>query len=180
MRAIADAISSVKPSPSRPWQSRIVLGIWAAKFLPLCSRYLPGYSVSHIGFSIAYASHFFAVPNISFNMYQAALMLPWGRAFIRKAQRDRRPVYAWTVNEERRMRWGIRQGIDGVITDDPKLFLEVRRGWHEGVKDDVGMLVWLDVLRANFFVMIFALFLRIRHGSPKKPLVRAKMGSGGK
>ncbi|KAF2452125.1 tubulin-domain-containing protein [Karstenula rhodostoma CBS 690.94] len=179
MRAIADAIDSVTPSPTRPWQSRIVLGIWAAKFLPLCSRYLPNFSVSHIGFSIAYASYFFAVPNVSFNMYQAALMLPWGRAFVRKAQRDRRPVYAWTVNEERRMRWDIRHGIDGVVTDDPKLFLEVRRGWHEGMKENFGLLMWLDVLRANLFVMIFAGFLRMKHGSPKKPLVRVKAGSGG-
>ncbi|KAL5406853.1 hypothetical protein PMIN03_007550 [Paraphaeosphaeria minitans] len=179
MRAIADAVGSVKPSPTRPWQSRNVLGIWAANSLPLCSRYLPNFSISHIGFSIAYASHFFAVPNVSFNMYQATLMLPWGRAFIRKAQRDRRPVYAWTVNEERRMRWDIGHGIDGVVTDDPKLFLEVRRGWHEGMKEDFGLLMWLDVLRANFFVMIFAGFFRMKHGSPKKPLVRANMESGG-
>jgi tubulin gamma len=178
MRAIADAINSVTPSPTRPWRSRIVLGIWAAKFLRLCSSYLPNFSVSHIGFSITYASHFFAVPNVSFNMYQAALMLPWGRAFVRKAQRDKRPVYAWTVNEERRMRWDIRHGIDGVVTDDPKLFLEVRRGWHEGMKESVGLLMWLDVLRANLFVMIFGGFLRMKHGSPKKPLVRAKVESG--
>ncbi|KAL1592851.1 gamma-tubulin [Paraconiothyrium brasiliense] len=179
MRAIADAIGSVTPSPTRPWQSRIVLGIWAAKYLPLCSRYLPSFPVSHIGFSIAYASHFFAVPNVSFNMYQAALMLPWGRAFIRKAQRDRRPVYAWTVNEERRMRWDIRHGIDGVVTDDPKLFLDVRNTWHEGMKENFGLLMWLDVLRANLFVMIFAVFLRLKHGSPKKPLVRQKVESVG-
>lgn len=118
------------------------------------------------------------VPNVSFNMYQAALMLPWGRAFVRKAQSDGRPVYAWTVNEERRMRWDIRHGLDGVVTDDPKLFVEVRKGWHEGMKNDIGLWMWLDVLRANLFVMIFSLFLRLRHGSPHKPLVRAKVESG--
>ena len=120
------------------------------------------------------------VSNVGFNMYQASLMLPWGQAFVRKAQNDGRPVYAWTVNEERRMRWDIRHGLDGVITDDPKLFLEVREGWHEGVKEDLNMRMWLDVLRANFFVMIFAVFLRLRHGSPRKPLVRVKLENGGK
>lgn len=78
------------------------------------------------------ASYFFTVPNVSFNMNQAVLMPPWGKAFIRRAQHDGRPVYAWTVNDARRMRWDIQQGLDGVITDDPELFLEVRRGWHEG------------------------------------------------
>ncbi|EOA90461.1 uncharacterized protein SETTUDRAFT_45648 [Exserohilum turcica Et28A] len=159
MRLIGDTIRSAPPSPSRPWSSRIVLGCWAAKYLPLCARYLPGFPVSHIGFSTLIASYFFTVPNVSFNMAQAILMTPWGRLFIRKAQSDGRPVYAWTVNEESKMRWDIRQGLDGVVTDDPKLFLEVRNSWHEGTKDGVTVLAWLDVLRINLFCLIYtALF----------------------
>ena len=76
------------------------------------------------------------------------------------------------------MRWDIRHGIDGVVTDDPKLFLEVRRGWHEEMRDGLGMWNWLDILGANLFVLIFAVFLRVRHGNPKSPLVRAKAESG--
>ncbi|KAF2822196.1 tubulin nucleotide-binding domain-like protein [Ophiobolus disseminans] len=97
MRLISETIHSVPPSPTRPWQNRIVLGCWAAKYLPLCSRYLPGFSISHIGFSTLVASFFFTVPNISFNMAQAVLMTPWGRAFIRKAQCDGRPVEIITL-----------------------------------------------------------------------------------
>ncbi len=37
----------------------------------------------------------------------------------------------WTVNEEQWMEWSIRKGVDGVITDDPKLFLEVCQRWEE-------------------------------------------------
>ncbi|KAF3049267.1 gamma-tubulin [Didymella keratinophila] len=62
---------------------------------------------------------------ISETIHSAVLMPPWGKAFIRKAQRDGRPVYAWTVNDARRMRWDIQQGLDAVITDDPELFLEL-------------------------------------------------------
>ncbi|KAH6625443.1 Tubulin/FtsZ, GTPase domain-containing protein [Boeremia exigua] len=97
MRLISETIRSVPPSPAKPWQSRIVLGCWAAKYLPLCSHYLPGFSVSHIGFSVLVASYFFTVPNVSFNMNQAVLMPPWGKAFIRKAQRDGRPVEIITL-----------------------------------------------------------------------------------
>jgi hypothetical protein len=164
MRLIGETVRSVAPSPSRPWQSRIVLGCWAAKYLPLCSHYLPGFAVSHIGFSILVASYFFKVPNIGFNMAQAVLMPPWGRAFMRKAQRDGRAVYAWTVNDERRMRWDLRQGIDGVVTDNPELFLEVRRGWHEGVKDGLGVWDWLDVVRVNVFAFIFSGLFWIMYG----------------
>jgi hypothetical protein len=164
MRLIGETIRSVPPSASRPWQSRIVLGCWAAKYLPLCSHYLPGFSVSHIGFSILVASYFFTVPNVSFNMAQAVLMPPWGKSFIRKAQRDGRPVYAWTVNDERRMRWDIRQGVDGVVTDNPELFLEVRREWQEGVRDGLGVWDWLDVLRINVFAFIFSGLFWIMYG----------------
>ncbi|KAF2686994.1 tubulin-domain-containing protein [Lentithecium fluviatile CBS 122367] len=162
MRLIASTIRSVAPSPTRPWQSRVVLGCWAAKYLPLCSRYLPNFPVSHIGFSILYASHFFSVPNVSFNMLQAVLMTPWGRVFVRKAQCDKRPVFAWTVNEERRMRWDIRHGLDGVITDDPKLFLDVRRGWHEGMREGFGLMMWLDVLRINLFALVFGVIFQMK------------------
>ncbi|KAH7132346.1 Tubulin/FtsZ, GTPase domain-containing protein [Dendryphion nanum] len=103
IRLIGETLRSVRPSARRPWTSRVVLGVWAAKYLPLCSRYLPGFSLSHIGFSTLYASQFFSVPNVSFNMLQGVLMTPWGRAFIRKAQCDQRPVFAWTVNEERQI-----------------------------------------------------------------------------
>ncbi|KAJ4404653.1 hypothetical protein N0V91_005803 [Didymella pomorum] len=161
MRLISETIRSVRPSPSRPWQSRIVLGCWAAKYLPLCAHYLPGFSVSHIGFSVLVASYFFTVPNVSFNMNQAVLMLPWGKAFIRKAQRDGRPVYAWTVNDARRMRWDIQQGLDGVITDDPELFLEVRRGWHEGTKHGLRTWDWLDIMRVNFFALIYSVLFQL-------------------
>lgn len=174
MRLIGDTVASVQPSPSRPWQSRIVLGCWAAKYLPLCSRYLPGFPISHIGFSTLIASYFFTVPNVSFNMAQAILMNPWGRLFIRKAQNDGRPVYAWTVNEESRMRWDIRHGLDGVVTDDPKLFLEVRKSWHEGMKDGVTVLTWLDVWRMNFFCLIYTVLFQCMFGFQGKSLVRMR------
>lgn len=175
MRLIASTIRSVRPSPTRPWSSRIVLGCWAAKYLPLCSNYLPGFPISHIGFSILYASHFFSVPNVSFNMLQGVLMTPWGRAFIRKAHCDKRPVFAWTVNEERRMRWDIRNGLDGVITDDPKLFLDVRRRWHEGVSDGFALTMWLDVLRINLFALVFGVLFQMKFGLREGTLVRPRI-----
>jgi hypothetical protein len=164
MRLIGDTIRSVPPSPTRPWQDRIVLGVWAAKYLPLCSRYIPGFPVSHIGFSTLIASYFFTVTNISFNMAQLVLMTPWGGAFVRKAHRDKRAVYAWTVNDEARMRWDIRQGLDGVVTDDPKLFLEVRNSWHEGTKDGLRIMDALDIVRVNFFTMIYTLLFWVMFG----------------
>ncbi|KAL9632586.1 MAG: hypothetical protein Q9164_005227, partial [Protoblastenia rupestris] len=126
IRLISSTIASTAPSPRRAWNKRIVLGCWAAKFIPLCAHYLPTYPITHIGFSIPYARQFLTIPNISFNMLQKSLIAPIiGPRFLKDAKAKGRPVYDWTVNDESMMRWSIKQGLDGVITDDPKRFLEV-------------------------------------------------------
>jgi tubulin gamma len=71
------------------------------------------------------------------------------------------------------MRWSIKQGLDGVITDDPKLFLEVRRNWHEGMREGFNILMWLDVLRINFLALIFGWLFMMKFGaSDTKQLVQ--------
>ena len=37
-------------------------------------------------------------------------------------------VNAWTVNDEKTMRWFKKQGVDGIITDNPKLASSIRDG----------------------------------------------------
>lgn len=132
MRLIATTIQQVPPTPTtKPWNQRIVLGCWAAKYIPLCQKYLPTYPITHIGFSIPYARKFLTptFPNVSFNMLQKILVGPFGASFLRDAKKEGRPVFTWTVNEVGWMRWCIGREVDGVITDDPRLFLEVCEGW---------------------------------------------------
>ncbi|RMZ76289.1 hypothetical protein DV737_g4913, partial [Chaetothyriales sp. CBS 132003] len=129
MRLIAQVINSVPPSPARPWSDRILLGIWIPKFLPLCVKYSPGFPTVHIGASTSYARQFFSVPNVSFNMLQKALVGPLGACFIRDVKKDGRLIYDWTVNDVNSMKWSIQRELDGVITDNPKLFNEVCKNW---------------------------------------------------
>lgn len=72
------------------------------------------------------------------------------------------------------MRWDIRHGLDGVVTDDPKLFVQVRDSWHEGVKDGVSVMAWLDVLRVNFFCLIYTFLFQLKFGFQDKSLVKMK------
>ncbi|KFY64419.1 hypothetical protein V497_01705 [Pseudogymnoascus sp. VKM F-4516 (FW-969)] len=129
MRLISETIAEA--TPSTPWNERIVLGCWAAKFLPICSHYLPGFPITHIGFSISYARQFLKVPNVSFNMLQKIMVGPWGDRFLAECKALNRPVFLWTVNEEKWMKWCINKGVDGVITDDPKKYLEIADGHDE-------------------------------------------------
>lgn len=170
MRLIGSTLENTSPSPSNPWSQRIVLGIWAAKFLPLCIEYLPSYAISNIGFSIPYARQFLHVPNMSFNILQKALMGPRGSKFIRDVKEKRRPLYVWTVNEEYFMRWSISKGVDGVITDDPKRFLEVCDAWEKGDRK-LGSMTWLQLALAvwfNFMIMVFGAIFRWSFGGGRK------------
>ena len=170
MRLIASAIASVPPSPSAQWNQRIVLGCWAAKFLPLCAQYLPTYSITHIGFSIPYARGFLSVPNVSFNTLQASLAGPFGSTYMRELKTKKRPLLVWTVNNDWFMRWSIDRGLDGVITDDPKRFLEVVEEWECG-KRDVGRLTWPQwgwLMWQNFMVVMFGLIFQWKFGGSRQ------------
>jgi glycerophosphoryl diester phosphodiesterase len=171
MRLIAATIASVPPSPNRPWKNRIVLGIWAPKYLSLCEDYLPGFPVSHIGFSTSYARQFFSVPNISFNMLHQVLHGPIGGAFIRKAKKLNREIFAWTVNDGNHMRWCIRKELDGVITDDPKKFLEVCKDYEEEPaekdvksKEKYHAKDWVHILRIQILVAVFVMYFQFKYG----------------
>jgi len=163
MRLIAETIDQVPPSPGRPWHERLVLGIWATKYVALCNKYSPGFPISHIGFSTTYAEQFFAVPNVSFNILQSTLMGPFGSAFIRKAKRLNRPVFAWTVNEEKKMQWVIHKGLDGNIGDDPKKFLEACEKW-QGQRPKFQFKELFAIFRLQCFVLFFTMYVRWKFG----------------
>ena len=131
-----------------------------AALMEAASETLPAFPLAHIGYSLSYARHFLPVPGLSFNMAQAALLAPLrGRAFMRALRARGRSLFVWTVNTERGMEWCIRQNtslptpkksqtqdqnaaanaatllgprlVDGVITDDPKLYLAVCRRFED-------------------------------------------------
>lgn len=164
MRLIARTLSEVDPG-SNIWKKRVVLGIWAAKYLPLCVHYLPEYPVAYIGFSTFYARQFLKVPNVGFNMFQKTLLGPIGARFIRDVQKADRALYLWTVNEVNMMKWSIQKGVDGVITDDPETFNEVCDNWTDTQKRVHP--TWKQWAYTFWLYIIMALFsIPLRHRLP--------------
>ncbi|TAQ84686.1 hypothetical protein B7494_g6991 [Chlorociboria aeruginascens] len=161
MRLIASTLAEVKPT--KPWNERVVLGCWAAKYVPLCTKYLPDYPITHIGFSISYARQFLKVPNVSFNMLQQMMIGPFGDSFLRDVKEANRSIFLWTVNEEKWMKWSIQKEVDGVITDDPKLYLEVCDK-YKGEKVRVPLRSWATVIWMNVLAVFFSLLFRYRYG----------------
>ncbi|KAI0143942.1 PLC-like phosphodiesterase [Hypoxylon sp. NC0597] len=125
VRRTAETISSVPGI--RPWKERILPCCWSAQYVKLSKKYLPGFPLAHVGFSGIYARALAAcVPDLSVSMRNYMLAMPiTGSCFIRDMKRSGHPIHVWTVNDEDWMEWSIRKELDGVITDDPKLFLEV-------------------------------------------------------
>lgn len=181
MRLIAETIDEVCPSRSA-WDKRILLGCWTvcfrmdtssarlqmeqAKYLPPCYQNLPGFPITHIGYSISHARQFLKIPNISFNMLQVALMGPGGRSFLRDAKAASRPVMVWTVNSKPMMRWSIRHEMDGVITDDPKKFLDVCDGYDEcDGAEQLPLKTYANILWINFLLIFFSVVFTLRHRS---------------
>ncbi|KAI0833189.1 PLC-like phosphodiesterase [Hypoxylon sp. FL0890] len=125
VRRTAETLSSMPAI--RPWKERILPCCWTALHVKLSKKYLPGFPIAHVGFSGIYARAVAArVPGLSVSMLRFMLAVPIvGSRFIRDMKRSGHPIHVWTVNDEDWMEWSIRKELDGVITDDPKLFLEV-------------------------------------------------------
>ncbi|KAF4477237.1 glycerophosphoryl diester phosphodiesterase [Fusarium agapanthi] len=139
MAAIARDLDGVQAPV--PWDQRIILGCWNASFLQAARSQLPTYPLAHISTSLLYSHHFLRVPNLGFNLNHKTLIGPSGRLFLRELGKTDKLLMTWTVNEPRHMEWCIRQNlchprrrnektegpalIDGVITDNPRLYLEI-------------------------------------------------------
>lgn len=164
MRLIAVDLAGIKPT--KPWDQRVVLGCWAAKYLPLYSKYLPNYPIVHIGFNTTYARQFLAVPNVGFNMLFNNMVGPFSNAFLRRLKEAKRSIYLWTVNEEMWMEWSIEKEVDVVITDDPKKFLKVCDDYDgaESHSLDLPLRSWKFLIWLNIKCMGYGILYMYRYG----------------
>lgn len=103
-------------------------------------------------------------------MIQKIMVGPWGDQFLAECKALNRPVFLWTVNEEKWMKWSISKGVDGVITDDPKKYLEVADGYDEKEPlDRVSLRDYHDLAWVNLLVSLFGFLFRLRFGYSIKP-----------
>jgi len=61
------------------------------------------------------------------------------------------------------MKWSIHKEVDGIITDDPKKYLEVCKD-YEGEPVCLPLRMWGSVIWVNILAFIFSLFFRSRYG----------------
>lgn len=75
-------------------------------------------------------------------------------------------MFVWTVNEEQWMRWSIKKGVDGVVTDDPKKYLDVCEEYDSANPKNVafGIKDWMLIIWFNLLAMLFSWLFRYRYG----------------
>ncbi|KAL8995157.1 MAG: hypothetical protein Q9169_005066 [Polycauliona sp. 2 TL-2023] len=151
-----------------------------AKLFPLAARYFPDYPITNISFSPSYSRQFLRLPNVSFNILELSLFGLGGSRFVRDAKAAGRPLFFWTVNDDDHMRWSIKRGADGVITDDPKRFLEVCEEWEHGKRDThFSRKQWYQLIWINLMIFIFGCifwwkFGALPGGKVKRPPAKPK------
>lgn len=165
MRLIASTLSSTPSQPSAPWKQRIVLGLWAAKYLPPAQEHLPGFPMMHIAFSTTYARQFFEVDNVGFNMMFYALLMPGGKSFLRDAQQVyHRKMLSWTINSEENMKWCIRRGLDGVVTDEVEKYLALAENFDDDEESEPWVPVALSTMWAAMKSYVWVRVLLVFYG----------------
>lgn len=99
-------------------------------------------------------------------MLRQILVGPGGSKFMADAKAAERSMLVWTVNEEQWMRWCIKNKIDGVISDDPKKYLELCEKYDSaGSKEPgFGLKDWALIIWFNLLAMLFSWLFRYRYG----------------
>lgn len=95
-------------------------------------------------------------------MLQKSMVGPCGNAFLRDLKVADRLIFFWTVNEEVWMKASIRKKVDGVITDDPKKFLEVCKN-YDGDRVRLPLKSIASVIWITMFAAVFSLLFRFRY-----------------
>lgn len=99
-------------------------------------------------------------------MFQTLIIGPRGNALLQEVKKKKpdRSILLWTVNEESWMKWSIRQEVDGVITDDPKKYLEVCKSYNKLEKLRHSWESWKAIFWMHMMALVFGLAFRLKHG----------------
>jgi glycerophosphoryl diester phosphodiesterase len=119
-------IITAQPEWETALAPRILLGLWHPKFIAPAKQWLPFISLSHIGGSIDFARTYFWSSCESFSLEFACLCTPEGQKFTKECQKAGKKVMVWTVNKKEEMIEAVSWGVDAILTDVTKVWLDLR------------------------------------------------------
>ncbi|KAA1466524.1 PLC-like phosphodiesterase [Dentipellis sp. KUC8613] len=120
------AIISAQPDWEKKLAPRIILGLWHPRFLAPAEKYLPYCTRSHIGGSPLVARKYFWDSCDAFSMWFPSLSTVEGEKFRKECKASGKKLMVWTVNEPAQMMEAVRWGVDAILTDVTKTWLDMR------------------------------------------------------
>ncbi|KZT60149.1 PLC-like phosphodiesterase [Calocera cornea HHB12733] len=121
-----DTIAS-QPGWETELAPRILLGIWHPKFLKPARDLLPYCRRAHIGLSPYLGRKYFWDVCDGFSMNFGALATADGQQFLKDCKAGNKEVMVWTVNKEEEMMECVRWGVNAILTDKTKTWLDMRK-----------------------------------------------------
>ena len=103
-----------------------VVGLWHPRFIRPAREHLPYALRSHIGLSPHIARQYFFNDVQSFSMAWSALCTTEGARFLEECKAANKRVMVWTVNTPEQMVEATRWGVDAILTDVTKTWLDLR------------------------------------------------------
>jgi len=141
------ATISAQPGWETALAPRIILGLWHPRFLPAALEHVPYLQRAHIGLSPDIAREFFWDTCDSFSMNFRSLCTVAGEKFRRDCAAAGKKVMVWTVNEPHQMIECVRWGVDSILTDTTKTWLDIRKTLEQDTNktEQYGrMFLWTD------------------------------------
>lgn len=105
---------------------RIILGLWHPRFVKAAKTHVPYFKRSHIGFAPDIARKYFWNECEAFSMWFPCLTTADGEKFRRECKKAGKQLMVWTVNNPAEMMEAVRWGVDTIITDVTKTWLDMR------------------------------------------------------
>ncbi|KAH7887507.1 PLC-like phosphodiesterase [Phlebopus sp. FC_14] len=124
--SLMHTIISAQPDWETKLAPRILLGLWHPRFAAFAKARLPYCRRSHIGVSTSLARKYFWEDVEVFSMAFATLTSADGLKFRNECKAAGKKIMVWTVNEAEHMMECVRWGVDVVLTDVTKRWLDLR------------------------------------------------------
>ncbi|KAG6861958.1 hypothetical protein C0995_009142 [Termitomyces sp. Mi166 len=105
---------------------RILLGLWHPRFVAHAKAQLPYCQRSFIGVSPYIARKYFWEDCQTFSMAFGALTTTDGQRFRQECKGAGKRLLVWTVNKPDHMMEAVRWGVDAILTDETKVWLDMR------------------------------------------------------
>ncbi|KAF9067674.1 PLC-like phosphodiesterase [Rhodocollybia butyracea] len=109
---------------------RLVLGLWHPRFISAAKENVPYLKRSFIGVSPTLARTYFWNDCDFFSMSFGVLATADGERFRRECKDAGKKLMVWTVNDPEHMMEAVRWGVDCILTDVTKTWLDMRSALH--------------------------------------------------